>query len=191
MTRIAVASASAAVSRTLEAMILAAGHRLVPVAEAELILHDCIHPASLLAGPARILSLGTPAGNMPDMIACPVRPVQLQRLLIGQQPHAALHIGGGWSLDLLARKLTHAAGPTIALTEKECLLLKTLATSHPRALAREALLEQVWGISSAIDTHTLETHIYRLRSKLGTLTPATGDIVTEAGTYKLVIQPAA
>jgi DNA-binding response OmpR family regulator len=188
MTRIAVVSASAAVKRTLEAIILAGGHQLVPAAEAELILQDHLHPHPLPDHPTRILALAARAQNTADTLACPFRPAQLQRLLASQPAHSPIQIGGGWALDLLARNLTHEAAPTVAFTEKECLLLKTLAMSHPHALGREALLEQVWGLGRGIDTHTLETHIYRLRSKLSALTPTAGDIVTVASAYKLVMQ---
>lgn len=181
--RIAVHSASAAVTRTLEAIITTGGHALVSSANAELIVCDMLHPKALPETPARILSLVTK--STPNGITCPVRPAQLLRQLTAQNSPPQIAIGGGWNVDFLGRNLTHPNAPAVALTEKECALLKTLATAHPAALGRDALLTEVWGITSDIDTHTLETHIYRLRSKLGGLSPAAGDIVTEAGAYRL------
>ena len=57
----------------------------------------------------------------------------------------------------------------ITLTEKENDLLAALADSHPTPLGKERLLEQVWNYKPDIETHTLESHIYGLRQKLGPL----------------------
>lgn len=55
---------------------------------------------------------------------------------------------------------------TIHLTDKERLLLKNLYQAGPNGLAKSDLLKSVWGYAEAAETHTLETHIYRLRQKL-------------------------
>lgn len=55
----------------------------------------------------------------------------------------------------------------IALTEKECELLAVLAASRPECLSKETLLSRVWNYSSDTETHTVESHIYALRQKLG------------------------
>jgi DNA-binding response OmpR family regulator len=71
------------------------------------------------------------------------------------------------------------------LTEKETAILKFLYRAGARSVARPVLLEQVWGYSSAVETHTLETHIYRLRQKLES-DPSGGTLlVTESGGYRL------
>jgi len=57
----------------------------------------------------------------------------------------------------------------ITLTEKENDLLTALANSYPNPLGKEQLLEQVWNYKPDIETHTLESHIYGLRQKLGPL----------------------
>lgn len=56
--------------------------------------------------------------------------------------------------------------PHLALTDKEAALLAMLLGAHSRTVAREELMSHVWGHDQALDTHTLETHIYRLRTKL-------------------------
>ncbi len=61
---------------------------------------------------------------------------------------------------------------TVSLTEKETLILKKLFRNAPEAVSREDLLADVWGYQSDITTHTLETHIYRLRQKISRLGPA-------------------
>ena len=58
---------------------------------------------------------------------------------------------------------------TVTLTEKETLILKKLFRSWPETVSRASLLSQVWGYHSDVTTHTLETHIYRLRQKIGRL----------------------
>ena len=54
----------------------------------------------------------------------------------------------------------------IRLTEKEAAILKFLYRAGTRSVARQVLLNEVWGYNAAVTTHTLETHIYRLRQKI-------------------------
>ena len=61
----------------------------------------------------------------------------------------------------------------IRLTEKEAAILKylyrsgaTLVGGYARSVDRKKLLHEVWGYNPAVTTHTLETHIYRLRVKI-------------------------
>lgn len=69
----------------------------------------------------------------------------------------------------LERMLLNDEGEeTARLTEKEVMLLRTLADAGPNGASRAVLLEKVWGYRDDLDTHTLETHIYRLRQKLET-----------------------
>ena len=58
---------------------------------------------------------------------------------------------------------------TVTLTEKETLILKKLFLSWPEPVSRASLLSQVWGYHNDVATHTLETHIYRLRQKIARL----------------------
>ncbi len=58
---------------------------------------------------------------------------------------------------------------TITLTEKEASILKKLFQTWPNDVTKERLLIEVWGIQPDISTHTLETHIYRIRQKLSSL----------------------
>jgi DNA-binding response OmpR family regulator len=53
-------------------------------------------------------------------------------------------------------------------------------------VSREVLLQEVWGYNSGVTTHTLETHIYRLRQKVEKDAALPAILVTEAGGYKLV-----
>jgi len=73
----------------------------------------------------------------------------------------------------------------IRLTEKETNILKYLYRAGGKAVARDELLAEVWGYNANVTTHTLETHIYRLRQKIE-LDPSTARVLmTEAGGYRL------
>jgi DNA-binding response OmpR family regulator len=65
-------------------------------------------------------------------------------------------------------------------------ILRYLYRAGQRPVSRETLLQEVWGYNSGVTTHTLETHIYRLRQKIEKDAAAPGILVTEAGGYKLV-----
>jgi len=73
---------------------------------------------------------------------------------------------------------------SVNLTDKEMQLLKALATAEEKGLAKEELLKEVWGIEADLNTHTLETHIYRLRSKFKDVSGHEMIIATDNG-YKL------
>ncbi|MBM3518678.1 MAG: response regulator transcription factor, partial [Alphaproteobacteria bacterium] len=74
----------------------------------------------------------------------------------------------------------------IRLTEKETAILKYLYRAGEKSVARELLLNEVWGFNPTVTTHTLETHIYRLRQKIER-DPGNAEIlVTEPGGYRLV-----
>jgi DNA-binding response OmpR family regulator len=74
----------------------------------------------------------------------------------------------------------------IRLTEKETAILKYLYRVGEQVVGREKLLVEVWGYNAGVTTHTLETHIYRLRQKVEK-DPAKPEIlVTEPGGYRLV-----
>lgn len=85
-----------------------------------------------------------------------------------------------------AAKMLLLGNRKIHLTEKETAILKYLYRVGDRPVSREVLLDEVWGYNAGVTTHTLETHIYRLRQKIE---PQAGEnrlIVTEPGGYRLV-----
>ena len=71
-----------------------------------------------------------------------------------------------------------------ALTEKETTILKFLYCAFPESATKDELLTEVWGMQNGLTTHTLETHIYRLRQKIGRLTK-TPIVVTTQNGYRL------
>jgi DNA-binding response OmpR family regulator len=85
-----------------------------------------------------------------------------------------------------ADKMLHEIGSDRmqALTEKETAILKFLYRAFPNAVTKDDLLAEVWGFQNGISTHTLETHIYRLRQKISRLTKRQLVLTIEKG-YRL------
>ncbi len=81
-------------------------------------------------------------------------------------------------------KLLQAAGRKVRLTEKETNILKFLHASAG-TVPRDILLHEVWGYGPAVATHTLETHIYRLRKKIEQDPAKAQILLTEGGGYRL------
>lgn len=73
----------------------------------------------------------------------------------------------------------------IKMTDKEALVLKFLLSRKGEIVTRTDLLRHVWGYSSTANTHTVETHIYRVRKKIGRLLDGKSVIITENGGYRL------
>jgi DNA-binding response OmpR family regulator len=98
---------------------------------------------------------------------------------------AILHIGP-YTFRPSAKLLTDArAKKKVRLTEKEAAIIKFLYRAG-RVIGRDTLLGEVWGYNAGVTTHTLETHVYRLRRKIER-DPANAEIlVTEPGGYRLL-----
>ena len=85
-----------------------------------------------------------------------------------------------------SKLLLNPKGSKVRLTEKETSILRYLYRVGQRPVSRETMLREVWGYNSGVTTHTLETHIYRLRQKIEKDAAAPAILVTEASGYKLV-----
>jgi DNA-binding response OmpR family regulator len=93
---------------------------------------------------------------------------------------------GPYSFKPAAKMLVRGDSRKIHLTEKETAILKYLYRVGDKPVPREVLLDEVWGYNAGVTTHTLETHIYRLRQKIEPKSGETTLLVTEPGGYRLV-----
>jgi DNA-binding response OmpR family regulator len=94
------------------------------------------------------------------------------------------HIGP-YTFRPSSKLLLSPEGKKVRLTEKETSVLRYLYRAGQQPVSRETLLQEVWGYNSGLTTHTVETHIYRLRQKIEKDAAAPAILVTEAGGYKL------
>ncbi|MEQ8250374.1 MAG: response regulator transcription factor [Oceanibaculum nanhaiense] len=104
-----------------------------------------------------------------------------------EQSDDALFTIGPYSFTPSLKLLVDAAkNRKIRLTEKETAILKYLYRTGNRTVSRDVLLNEVWGYNAGVTTHTLETHVYRLRQKIETDPANAAILVTEPGGYRLV-----
>jgi len=93
---------------------------------------------------------------------------------------------GPYTFRPSSKLLVSAKGSKLRLTEKETAILRYLYRAGQKVVTRDVLLQEVWGYNANVTTHTLETHIYRLRQKIEADPAHARLLVTEAGGYKLV-----
>jgi DNA-binding response OmpR family regulator len=102
-----------------------------------------------------------------------------------EQSEDAVFQIGPYSFRPSAKMLLNAEQKPVRLTEKETMILKYLYRAGGKPVSRDVLLTEVWGYNAAVSTHTLETHIYRLRQKIEEDSANAQIVITEAGGYKL------
>lgn len=107
-------------------------------------------------------------------------------LNIFEQSENAVFAIGPYEFRPAAKLLIDAKQRKIRLTEKETNILKYLYRAASKAVAREELLREVWGYNATVTTHTLETHIYRLRQKIEQDPNSLRLLLTEGGGYRLM-----
>ena len=139
---------------------------------------------------ARFLILGLESGAN-DYVTKPFRfAVLLARIRAQLRQHEtsddAIFTIGPYTFRPSLKLLLNPKGSKVRLTEKESSILRYLYRAGERPVSREKLLQEVWGYNSAITTHTLETHNYRIRQKIERDAAAPAILLTEAGGYKLV-----
>lgn len=102
-----------------------------------------------------------------------------------EQSEDAVFQIGPYEFRPAGKMLLDARGKKVRLTEKETNILKYLYRSGAKAVSREELLTEVWGYNAGVTTHTLETHIYRLRQKIEPEPGQARLLLTDAGGYRL------
>lgn len=126
-----------------------------------------------------------------DYIAKPFRLAELlarlrAQLRIFENSEDAVFLIGPYVFRPAAKMLQEPVrNRRIRLTEKETSILKFLYRSGSRPVARQVLLNEVWGYNASVTTHTLETHIYRLRQKIEPDPTHARLLITEGGGYRL------
>jgi DNA-binding response OmpR family regulator len=103
-----------------------------------------------------------------------------------EQSEDAVFTIGHYVFKPASKLLIDDKGSKVRLTEKEASILKYLYRAGEKVVSREVLLHEVWGYNAGVTTHTLETHIYRLRQKIEKDPSHAELLVTETGGYKLV-----
>jgi DNA-binding response OmpR family regulator len=142
-------------------------------------------PVLLLGGEAE----GLPEG-ITERVAKPVRTAELLARLhavlaiFEASPEAAIALAG-YAFHPSSKLLQGKGGTRIRLTEKEAAILLYLHRAGGRSVPRAELLGEVWGYSSAVTTHTLETHVYRLRRKIEPDPQQARLLLTDEGGYRL------
>lgn len=119
------------------------------------------------------------------------KPVRVGALLERLSKHGSgrqediVALFGPYELHTSDGTLVKKSGESVRLTEKENEILKLLYSADGKAIDKEQLLAQVWGYGAGIETHTLETHIYRLRQKIEGDASAPQILVTQDEGYAL------
>jgi DNA-binding response OmpR family regulator len=109
------------------------------------------------------------------------------QLRLHEQSEEAVFTIGRFTLRPSQKVLVEDANKRkIHLTEKETAILKYLYRTGGQVVGREKLLVEVWGFNAAVTTHTLETHVYRLRQKIEKDPSRAEILITEQGGYRLV-----
>ena len=124
-----------------------------------------------------------------DYVTKPFRLAVLQARIRAQlrsheQSEGAVFRLGPYEFRPSAKVLVDGSGRKVRLTEKETNILKYLYRAGDKPVPRDELLAEVWGYNAGVTTHTLETHVYRLRQKIES-DPAGRLILTEGGGYRL------
>ncbi|MSO92316.1 MAG: response regulator transcription factor [Rhodospirillales bacterium] len=123
-----------------------------------------------------------------------VKPFRLGVLLARIRAHIRQHERsddavftiGPYTFQPSAKLLVHdETKKKVRLTDKEAAILKYLYRAGNRVVGREVLLDEVWGYNANVTTHTLETHVYRLRQKIEQDPSNAAILITEPGGYRL------
>ena len=103
-----------------------------------------------------------------------------------EQSEDAVFKLGPYTFKPAAKLLVREDSRKVRLTEKETAIIKFLLRAGEQIVSRDVLLQDVWGYNAGVSTHTLETHVYRLRQKIERDPSHAEILVTEGGGYKLI-----
>jgi DNA-binding response OmpR family regulator len=103
-----------------------------------------------------------------------------------EQSEDAVFAIGPYTFQPAQKLLVDGDEQKVRLTEKETAILKYLYRAGDKVVSRDTLLGEVWGYNAGVTTHTLETHVYRLRQKIEADPSSATILVTEPGGYRLI-----
>lgn len=146
--------------------------------------HGITTPLLLLSGSAQPRPCCTADGVVAKPLRLSTLVARITDLLNRRPEPVGVRIGP-WLLDAGRRQLTGEQGRAVRLTDKEVAILCRLGHAGGEVVTRDVLLTEVWGYSAQITTHTLETHIYRLRRKIEAGPGQAGLLLSENGGYRL------
>jgi DNA-binding response OmpR family regulator len=102
-----------------------------------------------------------------------------------EQSEDAVFTVGPYTFKPSQKLLLDQRGGKVHLTEKEANIIRFLYRADRKPVPRDILLQEVWGYNSNVTTHTLETHVYRLRQKIERDPQRAEILVTDSGGYRL------
>lgn len=146
--------------------------------------HGITTPLLLLSGSAAPPPCCTVDGVITKPLRLATLAAKITELLIRRPEPAGVRIGP-WRFDAGCRQLVGDTGKVVRLTDKEVAILCRLGHAAGAVVARDVLLTEIWGYSARVTTHTLETHIYRLRRKIEAGPGEAGLLRNENGGYRL------
>ena len=92
---------------------------------------------------------------------------------------------GSISFIISDRKLIYKDKQAVLLTEKESDIFVSLLNSEDRGITKEEVMSKVWMLNPNIETHTFETHLYRLRKKIKESLILNDFIINKGGRFYL------
>lgn len=182
--RVLLVGEDSALGQALDEHLTAAGFVVTVAAAAEAAAEAADADAVLVDGDAALCQQIKRAIVVPVLAL--TKPVRLAALMARIEDSLARRQNftlGPWRFDASARTLEDG-GRLVRLTDKEAAILRWLCQSGD-VVTRDQLLAEVWGYGAAITTHTLETHIYRLRRKIEADPASPRLLLTEPGGYRV------
>ena len=123
------------------------------------------------------------------------KPFRIEVLMARLRAHIREHEQSGFAVFTIGpyifrsaakQLLDNETNKKVRLTDKETSIIKYLFLAGERVVSRDVLLDEVWGYNAGVTTHTLETHVYRLRQKIERDPSNAVLLVTEPNGYRLV-----
>lgn len=156
--------------------------------------HQNISPSIIAAGNIPLIYIGNDADGIADSGIIINKPCKLENLLdsvlscvnFSSRGANAIISFGDYTLDSFHKQLLNSKnGSATKLTEREIAIINYLYKTKGKTVSKGELLSEVWEYNPEATTHTVETHIYRLRQKIDADNHGQNPIITEENGYSL------